>query len=65
MFCSLNLLKHTIMLNLIAVFLVCSGIGIAVHIAIEPDTSSAINENNECSLDIICIVGKLFSFMGV
>ena len=35
MFCSLNLLKHTIMLNLIAVFLVCSGIGIAVHIAID------------------------------
>ena len=35
MFCSLNLLKHTIMLNLIAVFLVCSGIGIAVHIALD------------------------------
>ena len=25
------------------------------------DTSSAINEDNECSLDIICIMGKLFS----
>lgn len=30
-----NLLIHIIMLNLIAVFLVCSGVGIAVHIAID------------------------------
>ena len=52
------------MLNLIAVFLVCSGIGIAVH-SNRSDTSSTINEDNECSLDIICIMGKLFSFMGV
>ena len=52
------------MLNLLAVFLVCSGIGIAVHIAIDL-TSSTINEDNECSMDIDCIVGKLLSFMGL
>ena len=38
------------MLNLIAVFLVCSGIGIAVHIAIDLTHRPQINEDNECSL---------------
>lgn len=50
------------MLNLIAVFLVCSGIGIAVHIAIDlthrPQSMKIMNA-------VICIMGKLFSFMGV
>ena len=53
------------MLNLIAVFLVCSGIGIAVHIAIDlthrPQSMKIMN----AVWILSALWGSLFSFMGV
>ncbi len=53
------------MLNLIAVFLVCSGIGIAVHIAIDlthrPQSMKIMN----AVWILSALWGSYFSFMGV